>query len=402
MARRRKEIVMPHLNDCGGDLTKKWYVEYSVRNPKTDKMERLRHYEDINVYSTCDERYACAKKIIRKYAEQIQSGDIAFRKFVEYEDMLLYDGQGSFTRKRMSPPGNLRIYLSEFLQQKKSEINETSLHTYTSELRLFGLYAEEKKVLNKPATYFTSDFIADFLRDLASKKNLSRLTVSKYEQLLHSFFAFLKTKKIVTDNPVTDIPRIGAIKDEAPAAIPSYMRKLLQEVIEPADPQLWLFICFQYYAAIRPGIELRLMRLNQINYDSRTIIIPNHTSKNNRSETVDIPDQLYDLIVNRFKLNTYNQELYVFGRYGVPGEICLGKNNMKNRFTAFRRNLKLPDSVKLYSWKHSGAQELADSGTSIYELQRHLRHRDITTTEMYLKKRIGQRSGAIRHKFPSI
>ena len=42
MARRKKEIVMPHLNDCGGDLTKKWYVEYSIRNPKTDKMEGLR------------------------------------------------------------------------------------------------------------------------------------------------------------------------------------------------------------------------------------------------------------------------------------------------------------------------------------------------------------------------
>jgi integrase len=193
-----------------------------------------------------------------------------------------------------------------------------------------------------------------------------------------------------------------SIRDEAPAAIPSYMRRLLQQAIEPSDPQLWMFICFQYYMAIRPGIELRLMHLNQINYDSRTITVYNYHSKNNRTETIDIPDNLYELIVKKWGLNEYNQDLYVFGRYGVPGEICFGKNNMKNRFTAFRKKLKLPESVKLYSWKHSGAQELADQGVSIYEIQRHLRHRDITTTEQYLKKRIGQKSNAIKHHFPSI
>ena len=40
MARKQKEIVMPHLNDCCGDLKKQWFVEYSIRNPKTGKMER--------------------------------------------------------------------------------------------------------------------------------------------------------------------------------------------------------------------------------------------------------------------------------------------------------------------------------------------------------------------------
>ncbi len=75
---------------------------------------------------------------------------------------------------------------------------------------------------------------------------------------------------------------------------------------------------------------------------------------------------------------------------------------MSKRFNEFRDKLKLPISIKLYSWKHSGAQELAAQGASIYELQRHLRHRDLTTTEMYLKKRIGQRSNMIKHNFPSI
>ncbi|MDR1676215.1 MAG: site-specific integrase, partial [Tannerella sp.] len=390
MARRKKEIVMPHLNDCGGDLSKKWYVEYSIRNPQTDNMERVRLYEEINRFQTCRERYVCARKIIENCSNQIRNGRISYQEFVEYDDLLLYDGQGSFTKKRLATAGSMKIHLSEFLQKKKTEVGEGSLRTYTSELRLFYLYLEEKGIDEKTAAYFTADIMSDFLRELVQKKQLSSVTIRKYKQTLNSFFVFLKSKKIILENPMADVSaNIGVTKDEAPAAIPTYMRKMLHDRIEPADPQLWMFICFMYYTAIRPGIELRLMRLNQINYDSHTITICSTLAKNNRTETVDIPDELYKMIVNKWKLHEYNQELYVFGRNNIPGEICLGKNNMKNRFTAFRKALKLPISVKLYSWKHSGAQELADHGASIYEIQRHLRHRDITTTEMYLRKRIG-------------
>jgi hypothetical protein len=43
MSRRKKEIILPHLNDSGGDMSKTWYVEYSLKNPVTGKTERFRH-----------------------------------------------------------------------------------------------------------------------------------------------------------------------------------------------------------------------------------------------------------------------------------------------------------------------------------------------------------------------
>ena len=402
MARRKKEIVVPHLNDCGGDLTKKWYVEYSIRNPKTDKMERVRSYEDINRFSTKEERYDSAQKIIESYSKAIQSGNISYQKFVEYEDLLLYDGQSSFSKTRTAKVGSIKVYLSDFIQIKKLEVPPVSLNSYISKLRLFCLWAEKQNILDKPVTYYTNEIIADFLRHIVEQKELSRVTILKYEQILHTFFLYLKKKKIIVENPVFEIPKIGVIKDESPAAIPEYMRKILQQKIEPEDPQLWMFICFIYYMAIRPGFELRLMRLNQINYSLQTITIYSDVAKNDKTETIDIPDQLFDLIIDKWKLHTHDQSLYMFGKFGEPGNNCLGKNNMKNRFNRFRKELKLPDAVKLYSWKHSGAQELAAQGANIYEIQRHMRHRDIATTEQYLRKRIGQRSSTIKHNFPSI
>ncbi|MDR1221877.1 MAG: hypothetical protein LBL07_03235, partial [Tannerella sp.] len=193
MARRKKELVMPHLNNCGGDLSKMWYVEYSIRNPQSGEMERVRHYDGINQYSTYGERFAEAQKVFEYYTRQILAGSISYQKFAEFVDLLLYDGQAAFSKKRTAPAGHIKVYLSEFLRIKSLEINANSIRSYTSKLRLFYLYAEEKNITNKPVTYYTQEIITDFLRNLTIK-GLSRITMCKYEGLLHSFFGYLKTK----------------------------------------------------------------------------------------------------------------------------------------------------------------------------------------------------------------
>jgi hypothetical protein len=114
------------------------------------------------------------------------------------------------------------------------------------------------------------------------------------------------------------------------------MRTMFKKEIEPRDPQLWMFICFIYYMAIRPGQELRLMRLNQIDYDARKIVIPNYVSKNSDTEAVNIPDQHFELMVKKWQLHICSQELYVFGKYFEPEEKHLSVNDMNKRFNKFR------------------------------------------------------------------
>jgi integrase len=403
MGRRKQEIIWPHLCDGGGKLEATWYVEYSIRNPVTGKMERLRHYDGFRDIDTPKGRQLYAKKIIRKITADIRNGNTGFEAEIEYEDMLGFGGgQSRFAKKKKTFAGSVNLYLSGFLKYKMSEINTKSLESYRSKLRIFKEFLDSKKMSDKPVLLINNDLIIEFLKALVEDKALARKTIEKYQQILHTFFRHLiENKKIDMPNPALNIPRMGLIKDYAAAGIPGHMRKRLTALIEKADPQLWMACCFIYYTAIRPGTELRLMKLKQINFDAHTITIYNYLAKNQRTEIVDIPDQLFDLM-ERWGLRDYDPDLYLLGKKGLPDTEPLGKNTMRIRFNAFRDRLKLPKSIKYYSWKHSGAQELADQGLSIYELQRHLRHRDIATTEMYLKKRIGQRSNNIRHNFPEI
>lgn len=157
----------------------------------------------------------------------------------------------------------------------------------------------------------------------------------------------------------------------------------------------------QYYAAIRPGNEMRFLKVKDIDFDTKVITIRNYHAKNGRTEAIQMPDALYDWLI-KYDIDMSIQDYYVFGRGGIPGPEALSKNSLRLRFNKFRDRLNLPKDVKLYSWKHSGAQELSNAGVNMYEISRHLRHKNITTTEHYTRKRLGPRSSAIKHNFPDI
>lgn len=80
MARKKSAIILPKLKDQGGDMSKQWYVEYSVRNPYTERMVRQRIYEGFNELLTPSERYSHAEKLIQGIIKKFESGDYPFEK----------------------------------------------------------------------------------------------------------------------------------------------------------------------------------------------------------------------------------------------------------------------------------------------------------------------------------
>lgn len=404
MGRRAKEIIYPHLNDCKGDVNGVWYVEYSVLNKLTGEKPRPRIYEGFEKYTTYEEKKAYADKIIEEYTEKLKSG---WRPWdndkIEFEDLLTYYNATHFKGNKTQKTSYIQPLFTEYLKWIAPSYAESSLQDHISKLRQFSQYLDAKGILEKDIYYYDYGVIVEFLRTLAVERKYAERTIQKYKQVLYKFFSYLKKeRKIITLNPLADdIPRLGQIVDMAPAGMGSDYRVMLKEEILKEDPELWMACCFIYYTTIRPS-ELRFLKIKQININSGSLTVFNDIAKGRRTETIDIPDELLKLITDEWRLQDYDRELYLFGIGGGPGFIPLGKNTMRYRFNKFRDRLNLPKEIKYYSWKHSGAQELADSGASTYELQRHLRHKHLSTTEEYLKKRVGQRSKKIKHNFTPI
>ena len=150
MARKRKLLIMPQLKDCGGDLNKKWYVEYSLRDPQTGEMKRFRHYDGFSELKSEMERRVHADKIIAEIKLKLEKGDDPFgSKIITYQDELIYQTTASRWGKEREAIICVRTYLSEFLEMKEAELAHSSYQTYKSKLRIFCEWLENNKLDEK-------------------------------------------------------------------------------------------------------------------------------------------------------------------------------------------------------------------------------------------------------------
>ena len=118
MTRRKKLARLPHLNDAGGDISKQWYVEYAIRNPKNDRMERFRVYEGLSDPSP-EKRLILAEKIINEYSEKLKNGwsPLGVPEKYVYQDQLVYTEIAKVYGQQRSANGTVRFYASEWLKE---------------------------------------------------------------------------------------------------------------------------------------------------------------------------------------------------------------------------------------------------------------------------------------------
>jgi integrase len=260
-----------------------------------------------------------------------------------------------------------------------------------------GLWLALQGYNNLPVGAFTYNHSMAFLSWVLSSK--SNESYNAHLILFKSFFTQLITKKIVATNPFNGIKKLPPM-NVAPLPFNRPQMEILKNKIPAQDPQLWFFVQFIYYCFIRPG-ELRLLKLSDINFYENKIQIRPEINKNKKMQWVSIPTQLMEQI-NIAGLQQYENDFFVFGRYGKPGPVPVGVNAMKLRHQAILKNLKFNINYKMYSWKHTGAVSCARAGMPLKELQLQLRHYSLDQVNHYLSSMLVFESAFVKDSFPSI
>lgn len=379
-----------------------WYIYFQAWHPLKNKLVPKKIYRGFKELNTRKEKLVHGRKLCKEYEEKLRAGWNPWERqeTIIYSDEIAYHNQAQVVGRKKRSIKNLRYYESAYLAWKKPTVKVKTYQSYTSKLRKLCIWMESNGYGNYDITCITQTIILKFFSYLEKDLNLDRGTIEKYENNIRDFFKWLKKDKKIMENPVFDIPKPIKKKDCAARPIPIYDLKRLLSHIKDQDKQLFLACMFQYYCFIRPGNELRSIRIKDINFYSGQIRIGQMDAKNGDTEVVDMPDQLLDLCVNVYQLPQFNPEFYVFGNKKTPGPDKYGQNTLRNRFNKFRDDLNLPDIYKFYSMKHSGAGILLESGATIVELMDQLRHRELNTTHHYIKRHFGQRSKHIKSSFP--
>lgn len=398
--RTKNLISFPRYNRRGGDLSKKWYVEFAFVAPDGEQ-QRYRVYSGLGK-GTADDRDDIAKQLVEYYTEYLKSGEYLNTQ-PNLNPLKEKETFRPENKKWMDAHKELLVdaLAKRFLKTVEPTLRKGTMKDYKGKLGLFVEYIRDNQN-NVPAPSINRAMVFPFFEYLASERKLCRQTVEKYMQIVRIFFNWCEDIGIreYETNPVKRIPKMGRVVDCSPGVFTQTDRERLRNAIKPKEPWLWLACEMLYYCAIRPGTEMRLMKVGDIDLEKKTICVRAELAKNKTTEVVVFPNELRDHMLS-LNLDQYDKGLYLFGKYGNPAIVPMGKNTMRNRFNLYREALKISSDKKFYSWKHSGALSAIENGATIYEVKDQLRHRSIMTTEEYLKKRI-PKSGIAADKMDKI
>ena len=402
--KREVMIKLPVLFDAGGDLKKKWYILFYVKNPKSNKLERQRMYKGINDVHTLKARYAVGEKMLNHWKEKLLSGWSPLNdENIIYDDNLQFQSFIKHYKIQKSKNGTFRFFASKFIDFVKNNLEDATVSTYRSKLRMFDGWLETNNLNEVDVSVINQPVMVKFFTFIIEERKLSKVSIKKYRQILSQVFNYIrkdKDRKLLI-NPCFDLPETKRLNDSAPQPIQELDIEVFKEIIEKEDPQLWLAISFEYYCFIRPGKELRLLKIGDIDF-GRGIVRVNPVNSKTVERNISIPSVFLNILRNTYKLHTYDRKMYVFGKDRIPGFEHYGKNNLRYRFAKIRDKIQMPEMYKLYSWKHTGNIRALESGISITEIQMQNGHTSIQTTENYMKNKKRTISSNISNRFPEL
>ncbi len=372
---RMKPFKLARLYDAGGDLTKRWYIEFYVWDDRKGDKVRKRYYQ-INDYETEVERRAAAKKQIKEINELLKDG-----YYIKADGV----GEEQIEKKRIKEQPAIHSIEKAFksiLEIKATEVRKKSLQKISSIGSIFQAFIRPKLYLHQISKIDLIKY-SDYL--LTARK-VTPQTRNNHLRFLKSLFNDMLDRGWLEENPAAEYKKM---KETVSAKNKAYSKTQQKQILALADAQLKLTIQFLYYCFMRPN-EVRLLKVKDINLKEKRIFIPAEVAKNRKNEYVALPLQLIEAL-KEIKLENANPEDYISGKTSIKNEIIPGKipfsiNHMSYRHRQLLEKIGLNDGDHtLYSWKHTGVIAAYQVGVDIKSIQLQCRHYSLEMTDKYLK-----------------
>lgn len=291
--------------------------------------------------------------------------------------------------------------LPSFLANVKIKVKERTYKAYIGRTNVFCDWLTLHGFNSLPLAEINEQIIEQFSIYLAEERSLDRPTCLKYYTNLKLLFQYAIVRGELTKLPF-DLFVFPQKKEDMGAQVieKDDMQSLLTE-IKRKDKQLYVACMMQYYCFTRPGKELRLLKVKDIDTINWTIKIEADHAKNGHKRIVTVPNQLVE-ILKEYGIEQSDKELFVFGKHKKPDTIPCSINMLRYRFNKYRDKLNMPKGYKFYSNKHTGATALHNSNmVSMRGIMDQLGHLNLSSAQNYIKRHSGVVDTKIRDYFPS-
>ena len=340
------------LNDKGGHLNKRWFIYWNIDS------KRFKRYGSINRAKTKEERYKLAEELIKALEKEFDLGDI----------------------KRKPDPtfGKIEKYL---LFRKKIWRHKT-YQSIKSHFTIFKNWLGYRPINSRNIQNFYDHLI---------HKGLNPTTYNNYTRGMTMVFKALNI-------PCPTPERLKNSPSPAGYFVPSQIRYLSQE-IPKFDEDLWFFVQFVYYCFLRPGRELRLLKVGDILLEEKKILVRSENSKNKKQQYVTIPKVFLPTVQKH--IENRKPMGYVFYRGSEDVSVSRDYYSKLHRKCLLKLGFDTK-RYKLYSWKHTGAVMAVKAKIHIKQLQIQLRHHSLDQVNQYLRQLGVEDIGDLHDHFPEI
>lgn len=362
-----KTYTDPKISPANLDISKDWYVWFRYLDTSTGRWKQDRYKVGINTFKTLRERLPEANALRESIADQLKNG---WRPgSVSSDTVHIYSiGQA----------------LKFILKIKDKTLKPKSRSTYKHIVKLFTDWTTLKGITDAALKSLTSAQAQEYMDHLLINRNYSGRTFNDHLIILRTLFNCFVKREWIVKNPFKAVSRKTATIGRN-HAYSDLERKALEDRLIRDDIRLYYFTRFMYYTYIR-RTEMTFLKVKHIDTVNNTIIIPGENAKNDNQESVVIPEGL-EPIIAAMELHKYDPEDYLFGRFLKTGpRRYKNPNGISTRHNLIVKQLRIYPEKGLYSWKHTGVcKAYYATGKDIYAIMRQLRHRDINTTQIYLK-----------------
>jgi integrase len=329
----KKQYSLPKIYDANGDLSKRWYVYYSFRNPATDKLERQTPiYSGVNQFKVLKERKEAIKILAKALETILENG------FNPYDDSISVDKSKKY---------NIPDAVTFVLELKKSTLKENSYRDFRIRIRSFEKWLLANGHENRYITTVNKKVVITFLNSILS--NTSAKNRNNTRSNLSIFFQSLEDNDIIAEN---FIKKINVLKStpERNKTYSSTQEIDIFNYLKSNDDLLLLFIQFVSYNHLRP-VEVVRLRIKDVNIKDRLIYV---RAKNKAVKIKIIPEILLSSIPDLEKLNP---ESFFFTPNGIGYDWTTGETDKRGyfgkRFKKVKESLGLGIDYGLYSFRHT-------------------------------------------------
>ncbi|MFL1013228.1 tyrosine-type recombinase/integrase [Flavisericum labens] len=375
---KKPQFSSPKIYTANGDLSKRWYVYFSFRNPETGKLERMKNiYGIANTHKKKEDRLAVLTVYRKRLLILLKKG---YSPFENNEHLFEKEKAGTRVKTTSSsevpqnpkpvavetsnnettaiqPNGkSLKEAFDLSLHLKTNVVSERTLKDYKFHAYKFIDWIKENHSKATTIEQVDKPLIQQYLNQVLS--NTSARNYNNRRTNLSSLLQAMADNDVISANPVKKIKALRT-KPERHKTYSQAVQTKIFNYLKKEDPVLLLFIQFISYNFLRP-VEVCRLKVKDINVKEGLL---QYKSKNSALEVKRIPDMLLNELPDLSKLDP---DSFLFTPEKLGGAWDTEENNKRNYFSKrFKKVVKdhfgLGENYGLYSFRHTFITKLYQS-----------------------------------------